>query len=461
MVWFRVQPRPLNRTNGPVQGSGKKVKEPNQTKPYHHCIWKLGRCSEAFKDTLNTSEHFEHLARSQTLLNHPIWVTHVSLAHIRLQALTLLLDMDVTSYYLDILLFVKLRGAATAVSLSPSLLAAAIVVRVRVVQSGRCCHRWAVWFREATAGSPLVVIIEGARSRGQHRCGGLVLVQSLCCGPSPPPPLLSPSLGRCGRVMGDPIAEHGWDQWCPPSCITASVVVIIGVWAVRDVAIGTHFVVVVGGGERKKGQPGARVNRKGNVPFALKLSTMLDDTSPVSSWTNAVGSHRHTTWGGGEIESLVEAPRHHRPPPTPRFTDGGQDGGVFLSHPEYGSNDIMFEAGQDQDLRRSFHLTQLKRSSLHLEKCWVKQKIEEHEITLQALKERMTDIEESIASTTSKVHRCSICMTPDTAELRHIFQRHYAAYITMRDELFTKCRFTFAAAHLPIPPDSDHPEYQV
>ncbi|KAH9035983.1 hypothetical protein EDB83DRAFT_2524835 [Lactarius deliciosus] len=100
-------------------------------------------------------------------------------------------------------------------------------------------------------------------------------------------------------------------------------------------------------------------------------------------------------------ESLVEAPRCHRPPPTPRFTDGG----VFSSRLEYGSNDITLEAGQDQDLCRSFHLTQLKRSSLHLEKCWVKQKIEEHEIALQVLKERMTDIEESIASTTSKVDR--------------------------------------------------------
>ncbi|KAH9079674.1 hypothetical protein EDB83DRAFT_2311241 [Lactarius deliciosus] len=258
------------------------------------CIWKLGRCSEAFKDTLNTSEHFEHLACSQTLLNHPIWVTHVSLAHIRLQALTPLLDMDVTSYYLDILLFVKPRGAATAVSLSPSSLAAAIVVGARVVQSGRCCCRWAVWFREATAGSPLVVVVEGARSRGQHRCGGLVLVRSLCHGPLPP----LPSLGRCGRAMGDPIAEQGGTS-------------------VRDVAIGgacgtsagvecpvaARFVVVVvvGGGERKKGQPGARVNRKRNVPFALKLGTMPDNASPMSGWTNAVGSHRHTTWGGGEV----------------------------------------------------------------------------------------------------------------------------------------------------------------
>ncbi|KAH8990887.1 hypothetical protein EDB86DRAFT_2831006 [Lactarius hatsudake] len=330
--------------------------------------------------------------------------------------------------------------------------------------------------------------------------------------------LPSPSLGRCGRVMGDPVTEHGWDRWCPPSCVTASVVVI-GDIAARGVAIGGGWREK---GEGRKGQPGARVNRKGNVPFVLKLGAVLDDTSPVSGWTNTVGSHRHMTWGGGEVvtqmvnnhwkidfdkkkrpndltqhpitmssehvfpssqapssptlpytlratpkrplqESLVEAPRRHRPPPTPRFTDGG----VFSSRLEYGSNNITLEAGQDQDLRRSFHLTQLKRSSLHLEKCWVKQKIEEHEIALQVLKERMTDIEESIASTTSKVDRCLICMTPDTAESCRIFQRHYAATTTTHDELFTclyvarKRRFTFAAAHLPIPPDSDHPEYQV
>ncbi|KAI9430429.1 hypothetical protein H4582DRAFT_2086984 [Lactarius indigo] len=42
-------------------------------------------------------------------------------------------------------------------------------------------------------------------------------------------------------------------------------------------------------------------------------------------------------------------------------------------------------------------------SSLHLEKCLVKQKIEEHEITLQVLKEQMSNIEESITSTTFMV----------------------------------------------------------
>ncbi|KAH9036767.1 hypothetical protein EDB83DRAFT_2318666 [Lactarius deliciosus] len=276
--------------------------------------------------------------------------------------------------------------------------------------------------------------------------------------------------------MGDPVAEHGRHRWCPPSRVTASVVVV-GDIAARGVAIGgacgtgagvecpvaAHFVVivVVGGGERKgkegrvnREQGTQTVNNHWKIDFDKKKEHVFPSSRapspPTLPYTLRATPKRPLQ------ESLVEAPRHHRPPPTPRFTDGG----VFSSRLEYGSNDITLEAGQDQDLRRSFHLTQLKRSSLHLEKCWVKQKIEEHEIALQVLKERMTDIEESIASTTSKVDRCSICMTPDTAESRRIFQRHYAATTTTHDELFTR-RFTFAAAHLPIPPDSDHPEYQV
>ncbi|KAH9167019.1 hypothetical protein EDB89DRAFT_2245874 [Lactarius sanguifluus] len=58
-----------------------------------------------------------------------------------------------------------------------------------------------------------------------------------------------------------------------------------------------------------------------------------------------------------------------------------------------------------QNLRRSFYLTQLQHGSLHLEKHLVKQKIEEHEISLQALKEWMADVEtrKNIASTTNAV----------------------------------------------------------
>ncbi|KAH9011171.1 hypothetical protein EDB83DRAFT_2517833 [Lactarius deliciosus] len=106
-------------------------------------------------------------------------------------------------------------------------------------------------------------------------------------------------------------------------------------------------------------------------------------------------------------ESSAETPRRRRrPPPTPSFANEF----ASLSRLEYGGNDTTSEVGQDQDLRRSFHLTQLKRSTLHLEKCWVKQKIEEHEITLQALKERMSNIEENITSTTFKVDRLHCCM---------------------------------------------------
>ncbi|KAH8987548.1 hypothetical protein EDB86DRAFT_3082100 [Lactarius hatsudake] len=106
-------------------------------------------------------------------------------------------------------------------------------------------------------------------------------------------------------------------------------------------------------------------------------------------------------------ESSAETPRRRRrPPPTPSFANEF----ASLSCLEYGGNDTTSEVGQDQDLRCSFHLTQLKRSTLHLEKCWVKQKIEEHEITLQALKERMSNIEENITSTTFKVDRLHCCM---------------------------------------------------
>ena len=53
-----------------------------------------------------------------------------------------------------------------------------------------------------------------------------------------------------------------------------------------------------------------------------------------------------------------------------------------------------------RNLRRSFRLTQLKRSSLHLEKRLVSQRIQEHRISLQALNERMLDIETNIAKVT-------------------------------------------------------------
>ena len=56
-----------------------------------------------------------------------------------------------------------------------------------------------------------------------------------------------------------------------------------------------------------------------------------------------------------------------------------------------------------RNLRHTFHLTQLKRSSLHLERCLVFQKMQEHEMSLEALKERMLDLEKNITSTTLAV----------------------------------------------------------
>ncbi|KAH8994739.1 hypothetical protein EDB86DRAFT_2829778 [Lactarius hatsudake] len=161
-------------------------------------------------------------------------------------------------------------------------------------------------------------------------------------------------------------------------------------------------------------------------------------------------------------ESSAETPRRRcRPPPTPSFANEF----ASLSRLEYGGNDTTSEVGQDQDLRRSFHLTQLKRSTLHLEKCWVKQKIEEHEITLQALKERMSNIEENITSTTFKVDRLHCCMDrlgvsiPDMPDLiaASIFlsevidmdtvkiPKTLSAYTTTRDRLFTLDFLNFPA----------------
>ncbi|KAH9012736.1 hypothetical protein EDB84DRAFT_1582964 [Lactarius hengduanensis] len=79
-----------------------------------------------------------------------------------------------------------------------------------------------------------------------------------------------------------------------------------------------------------------------------------------------------------------------------RFQDSGSPGTPRHCHPP-----PMFHSGQN--LRRSVHLTQLQRSSLHLEKRLIKQKIEEHKISLQALEEQLVDVENSIASTTHAV----------------------------------------------------------
>lgn len=68
---------------------------------------------------------------------------------------------------------------------------------------------------------------------------------------------------------------------------------------------------------------------------------------------------------------------------------------------------ILQESNQTQvtpqKIRRSFWVTQLKHSSLHLEKRLVSQRILEHEASLQILKERMEEIERDIDHSTASV----------------------------------------------------------
>ncbi|KAH8999943.1 hypothetical protein EDB86DRAFT_3075213 [Lactarius hatsudake] len=94
----------------------------------------------------------------------------------------------------------------------------------------------------------------------------------------------------------------------------------------------------------------------------------------------------------------------------PKAPSPGVSGSVSSLHPEYYNDDTVLKPKlhvsvreSSQNLRRSFYLTQLQRGSLHLEKRLIKQKIKEHEISLQALKERMADVEKNIASTTNAV----------------------------------------------------------
>ncbi|KAH9011300.1 hypothetical protein EDB84DRAFT_1569837 [Lactarius hengduanensis] len=86
------------------------------------------------------------------------------------------------------------------------------------------------------------------------------------------------------------------------------------------------------------------------------------------------------------------------------------NGSALLLHPEYNIKDTTLRPEfcasareSAQSIHRSFHLNQLQHSSLHIEKCLIRQRIEEHEISLQALKEQMVDVENNIASTTHAV----------------------------------------------------------
>ncbi|KAH9021431.1 hypothetical protein EDB84DRAFT_1512274 [Lactarius hengduanensis] len=113
-------------------------------------------------------------------------------------------------------------------------------------------------------------------------------------------------------------------------------------------------------------------------------------------------SRRATTTPKRRLQESPGTLRHCHPcchpPPT-------HNSSVLSLHPEYSNDDMTLlrvsasESESSQNLRHSFYLAQLRRGSLHLEKHLIKQKIEEHEISLQALKERIVDVEKNIAST--------------------------------------------------------------
>ncbi|KAF8273683.1 hypothetical protein EI94DRAFT_1715594 [Lactarius quietus] len=102
------------------------------------------------------------------------------------------------------------------------------------------------------------------------------------------------------------------------------------------------------------------------------------------------------------------SPDPHRRRPPPKFTNHAEPVSPFI--PECSGDDTTLEPElhvpaikTGLDLRRSFHLIQLKRSSLYLEKCLVFQRIMEHEMSPQILKDRLLDIEKVIADTTLPV----------------------------------------------------------
>ncbi|KAH9003935.1 hypothetical protein EDB83DRAFT_2533292 [Lactarius deliciosus] len=129
-------------------------------------------------------------------------------------------------------------------------------------------------------------------------------------------------------------------------------------------------------------------------------SPLLPPSSPYTSPLRA------TTTPKRRLQQSPGAGTTRRFHPFPTFHNSS----VLSLHPEYNIKDTTLEPElrvsarkSPQNIRRTFHLTQLQRSSLHLEKRLIRQKIQEHEISLQALKERMADVENDIVSTTDAV----------------------------------------------------------
>ncbi|KAH8976471.1 hypothetical protein EDB86DRAFT_2840627 [Lactarius hatsudake] len=140
-----------------------------------------------------------------------------------------------------------------------------------------------------------------------------------------------------------------------------------------------------------------------SVHFSSSLA-LLPPSSPYTSPLRATTPKRRLQRSPG-----ADTPRHFRPFPTFHNSSG------LPLRTEYNIEDTTW------------------RSSLHLEKRLVRQKIEEHEISLQALKERMADIENDIASTTYAVGTLHCYMdqngipVPDMAE-------HVAASIVFSED---------------------------
>ena len=64
-----------------------------------------------------------------------------------------------------------------------------------------------------------------------------------------------------------------------------------------------------------------------------------------------------------------------------------------------------------QSIHCTFRITQLKRSTLHFEKCLVSQRIEECKMTLEALEDRMLELEEGIVHSTHTVGNMHLLWT--------------------------------------------------
>ncbi|KAH8982324.1 hypothetical protein EDB86DRAFT_3126959 [Lactarius hatsudake] len=326
-----------------------------------------------------------------------------------------------------------------------------IVIRARVIWGG--CSEVAVIIRGEceelprprfrTAAGPLLPVRAQRRraNEGPHGDGNRRHVPFTLCAPppcrhrrrcqgcawqeggwsvaecSPSQPMSSSSLGctQQGTIASDVTVvtgdSHGTGVWGVSQPVTSSSGAAgnrVDRWSHHRQQRSCHADAGRSVSDRKKGE---------NAPIALKLGT----DSASTGMPGVIGNNL--------IALILENAR----------LDVASVSGLPL-RTEYNIEDTTWEPvlrvsarESARNIRRSFHLTQLQRSSLHLEKRLVRQKIEEHEISLQALKERMADIENDIASTTYAVGTLHCYMDqngipiPDMAE-------HVAASIVFSED---------------------------